>query len=77
MPTWQYYCEAVADHEGYLNFFKMVEDLFGLSANIMEDKLIEDLKTWESEEQKQNWVCDVSQIIKPCNYVLRLSFSIW
>ncbi|CAI9180794.1 unnamed protein product [Rangifer tarandus platyrhynchus] len=46
-------------------------------AVIMEDKLVEDLKTRETEEQKQNRVRDILRIIKPCNHVLSLSFPIW
>uniref|UniRef100_A0A8D2APU7 Glutamate dehydrogenase 1, mitochondrial n=1 Tax=Sciurus vulgaris TaxID=55149 RepID=A0A8D2APU7_SCIVU len=44
--------------------------------SIVEDELLEDLKTQESEEQKQNWVRGILRIIKPCNHVLSLSFPI-
>lgn len=49
---------------------------FDCSAIIVEDKLVEGLKTREGEEQKQNRVRGILRIIKPCNHVLRLSFPI-
>uniref|UniRef100_A0A2K5P3N1 Glutamate dehydrogenase 1, mitochondrial n=1 Tax=Cercocebus atys TaxID=9531 RepID=A0A2K5P3N1_CERAT len=66
----RHYSEAVADREGDPNFFKMVEDFFDRGASIVEDKLVEDLRTRESEEQKQNRVRGILRIIKPCNHVL-------
>ncbi|XP_047647707.1 LOW QUALITY PROTEIN: glutamate dehydrogenase 1, mitochondrial-like [Phacochoerus africanus] len=53
----------------------MVEG-FDCSAIIVEDKLVEGLKTHEGEEQKRNRVRGILRIIKPCNHVLRLSFPI-
>ena len=55
----------------------MVEGFFDRGAIIMEEKLVEDLKTRETKEQKQNRVRGIPQIIKPCNHVLSLSFPIW
>lgn len=54
----------------------MVEGFFDRGASIVEDKLVEDLKTRESEEQKRNRVRGILRIIKPCNHVLSLSFPI-
>lgn len=50
--------------------------LFDRGASIVEDKLVEDLKTRETEEQKRNRVRGILRIIKPCNHVLSLSFPI-
>ncbi|XP_042765751.1 glutamate dehydrogenase 1, mitochondrial-like [Panthera leo] len=72
----QHYSEAAADREDDPNFFKMVEGFFDRGASIVEDKLVEDLKTRESEEQKRNRVRGILRIIKPCNHVLSLSFPI-
>ncbi|KAK2093153.1 glutamate dehydrogenase [Saguinus oedipus] len=72
----RHYSEAVADHEDDPNFFKMVEGFFDRGASIVEDKLEEDLRTRESEEQKRNRVRGILRIIKPCNHVLSLSFPI-
>ncbi|KAF6108922.1 glutamate dehydrogenase 1 [Phyllostomus discolor] len=76
LPSRRHYSEAAADHEDDPNFFKMVEGFFDRGASIVEDKLVEDLKTRESEEQKRNRVRGILQIIKPCNHVLSLSFPI-
>ncbi|CAL8308038.1 unnamed protein product [Boreogadus saida] len=49
------------------NFFRMVEGFFDRGASIVEDKLIEDLKTRETPEQKRSRVRGILRIIKPCN----------
>lgn len=72
----RHYSEAAADREDDPNFFKMVEGFFDRGASIVEDKLVEDLRTRESEEQKRNRVRGILRIIKPCNHVLSLSFPI-
>lgn len=72
----RHYSEAATDREDDPNFFKMVEGFFDRGASIVEDKLVEDLKTRESEEQKRNRVRGILRIIKPCNHVLSLSFPI-
>uniref|UniRef100_A0A2K6K4V9 Glutamate dehydrogenase n=1 Tax=Rhinopithecus bieti TaxID=61621 RepID=A0A2K6K4V9_RHIBE len=72
----RHHSEAVADREDDPNFFKMVEDFFDRGASIVEDKLVEDLRTCESEEQKRNRVRGILRLIKPCNHVLSLSFPI-
>ncbi|XP_003262335.2 glutamate dehydrogenase 2, mitochondrial [Nomascus leucogenys] len=71
-----HYSEVVADREDDPNFFKMVEGFFDRGASIVEDKLVKDLRTRESEEQKRNRVRGILRIIKPCNHVLSLSFPI-
>nr|XP_004658082.1 glutamate dehydrogenase 1, mitochondrial [Jaculus jaculus] len=75
-PARRHYSEAAADREDDPNFFKMVEGFFDRGASIVEDKLVEDLRTRESEEQKRNRVRGILRIIKPCNHVLSLSFPI-
>ncbi|ELK27108.1 Glutamate dehydrogenase 1, mitochondrial [Myotis davidii] len=54
----------------------MVEGFFDRGASIVEDKLVEDLRTRESEEQKRKRVRGILRIIKPCNHVLSVSFPI-
>ena len=66
----------MANHKDYLSLFNMVEGFFYHSASIVEDKLVEDLKTQETEEQKQNLVHGLLHIIKPCDHGLSLSFPI-
>ncbi|KAK5603193.1 glutamate dehydrogenase, partial [Crenichthys baileyi] len=55
---------------------KMVEGFYDRGAAIVEDKLVEDLKTRESSEQKRQRVRGILSIIKPCNHVLSVSFPI-
>ncbi|XP_006881895.1 PREDICTED: glutamate dehydrogenase 1, mitochondrial-like [Elephantulus edwardii] len=54
----------------------MVEGFFDHGASIMEDQLVGELRTRESEEQKRNRVRGILRIIKPCNHVLSLTFPI-
>lgn len=75
-PARRRYSEAAVQREDDPNFFKMVEGFFDRGANIVEDKLVEDLRTRESEEQKRNRVRGILRIIKPCNHVLSVSFPI-
>nr|P28270.1 RecName: Full=Glutamate dehydrogenase; Short=GDH [Electrophorus electricus] len=46
--------EAVAEKEDDPNFFKMVEGFFDKGAAIVENKLVEDLKTRGSPEVEGN-----------------------
>ncbi|XP_030603398.1 glutamate dehydrogenase, mitochondrial-like [Archocentrus centrarchus] len=69
------YSQAV-DPDDDPNFFTMVEGFFDKGAAIVEDKLVEDLKTRETPEQKRNRVRGILRIIKPCNHVLSVSFPI-
>lgn len=58
------------------NFFRMVEGFFDRGAAIVEDKLVDELKTRESADNKRKRVRGILKIIKPCNHVLSLSFPI-
>ncbi|XP_077056942.1 glutamate dehydrogenase 1b [Siphateles boraxobius] len=71
----RHYSEA-ADKEDDPNFFRMVEGFFDRGAAIVENKLVEDLKTRETPEQKRHRVRGILKIIKPCNHVLSVSFPI-
>ncbi|XP_037703386.1 glutamate dehydrogenase 1, mitochondrial-like [Choloepus didactylus] len=68
--------KAVLDLEDNPKFFKMVDGFFDRGASLVEDKLVEDLKTRESEEQKRKRVRGILRIIKPCNHVLQVCFPI-
>ncbi|KAF0027904.1 hypothetical protein F2P81_020645 [Scophthalmus maximus] len=69
------YSQAV-DRDDDPNFFTMVEGFFDRGAAIVEDKLVQDLKTRDSPEQKMKTVRGILRIIKPCNHVLSVSFPI-
>ncbi|KAM7370615.1 hypothetical protein PAMP_010144 [Pampus punctatissimus] len=71
----RHYADA-ADKPDDPNFFRMVEGFFDRGASIVEDKLVEDLRTRETPEQKRNRVRGILRIIKPCNHVLSVSFPI-
>ncbi|KAM4774973.1 glutamate dehydrogenase 1, mitochondrial [Cyanocitta cristata] len=71
----RHYCEA-AKKEDDPNFFKMVEGFFDRGASIVEDKLVEGLRTRESMEERRHRVRGILRIIKPCNHVLSVSFPI-
>lgn len=71
----RHYCEA-ATKEDDPNFFKMVEGFFDRGASIVEDKLVEGLRTRESMEDRRHRVRGILRIIKPCNHVLSVSFPI-
>lgn len=69
------YSQAV-DQDDDPNFFAMVEGFFDKGAAIVEDKLVEGLKTRETPEQKRKRVRGILKIIKPCNHVLSVNFPI-
>ncbi|KAA0725163.1 Glutamate dehydrogenase, mitochondrial [Triplophysa tibetana] len=71
----RHYSDA-ADKKDDPNFFRMVEGFFDRGAAIVENKLVEDLKTRETPEQKRHRVRGILKIIKPCNHVLSVSFPI-
>lgn len=70
------YTEAAGKDHDDPNFFRMVEGFFDRGAAIVEDKLVEDLKTRETPEQKRHRVRGILNIIKPCNHVLAVSFPL-
>ncbi|CAN0437649.1 glutamate dehydrogenase 1, mitochondrial [Lampetra fluviatilis] len=58
------------------NFFRMVEGFFDRGVSIVEDKLVEDLRTRESPEEKRRRVRGILKIVKPCNHILSVCFPI-
>ncbi|KAK5882932.1 hypothetical protein CesoFtcFv8_021471 [Champsocephalus esox] len=65
-----------ADSSDDPNFFTMVEGFFDRGAAIVEDRLVEGLKTRETQEQKRKRVRGILRVIKPCNHVLSVNFPI-
>ncbi|KAK1905876.1 Glutamate dehydrogenase mitochondrial [Dissostichus eleginoides] len=65
-----------ADSSDDPNFFSMVEGFFDRGAAIVEDRLVEGLKTRETQEQKRKRVRGILRVIKPCNHVLSVNFPI-
>ncbi|XP_043992922.1 glutamate dehydrogenase, mitochondrial-like isoform X2 [Gambusia affinis] len=73
---WHRGYSQAADRGDDPNFFTMVEGFFDRGAAIVEDKLVEDLRTRETPEQKRKRVSGILRIIKPCNHVLSVCFPI-
>ncbi|TNN32797.1 Glutamate dehydrogenase 1, mitochondrial [Liparis tanakae] len=69
------YSQAV-DRDDDPNFFTMVEGFFDKGAAMVEDRLVESLKTRETAEQKRKRVRGILRVIKPCNHVLSVCFPI-
>jgi len=67
---------ASASKDDDPNFFEMVEMFFDRSANLLEDKLVEELKDRMSVEDKRKRVKGILKMIKPCNNVLAITFPI-
>lgn len=76
VPRRRYSQALASEGEDDPNFFKMVEGFFDRGAGIVEDKLVEGLRTRESAEEKRHRVRGILRIIKPCNHVLSVSFPI-
>jgi glutamate dehydrogenase (NAD(P)+) len=58
------------------NFFEMVEMFFDRAANLVEDKLVEEMKEKISVEDKRKRVRGILNMIKPCNNILAVTFPI-
>lgn len=58
------------------NFFDMVELFFHRGWQILEDKLVEEMKGKMSVEEKRKKVKGILAIIQPCHHVLEMSFPL-
>jgi glutamate dehydrogenase (NAD(P)+) len=70
------YSAPPGDPEDDPNFFEMVEMFFDKAANLVEDKLVDELKDRSPEDEKRKRVQGILKMIKPCNHVLALTFPI-
>jgi glutamate dehydrogenase (NAD(P)+) len=59
-----------------VSFFHMVESYFDRAASIVEDKMVEEMKSRESPENKRKVVRGILKVIKPCNHVLNFTFPL-
>jgi len=59
-----------------VNFYHMVEMFFDRAASIVEDKMVEEMKTREPPELKRKKVKGILKVIKPCNHVLSFTYPI-
>jgi glutamate dehydrogenase (NAD(P)+) len=62
---------------GNFGFYRQVELFYDRAANILEDKLVDDMKKSKlSDDMKRKKVRGILKIIKPCNHVLEIRFPI-
>jgi glutamate dehydrogenase (NAD(P)+) len=61
---------------GEPNFYQMVELFFDRASSIVEQKMVEELKTKDSEEMKRKKIQGILKVIKPCNHVLNFTFPL-
>jgi len=59
-----------------LSFFKMVEMYYDRAASIVEDKMVEEMRTRESPDAKRKKIKGILKVIKPCNHVLEMTFPV-
>ena len=67
---------AAATEAGEPNFYQMVELFFDRASSIVEQKMVEELKTKDSEEMKRKKIQGILKVIKPCNHVLNFTFPL-
>jgi glutamate dehydrogenase (NAD(P)+) len=61
---------------GEPNFFECVELFFDRASSIVEQKMVEELKTKESEDMKRKKIQGILKVIKPCNRILNFNFPL-
>jgi glutamate dehydrogenase (NAD(P)+) len=59
-----------------VNFYEMVELFFDRAAGIVEDKLVEEMKSRDPPDIKRKRVRGILKVIKPCNHVLNITFPV-
>lgn len=57
-------------------FFDMVEYFFHRGCQIAADKLVEDIKTKMSVEDKKKKVKGILKIMQPCDHIIEISFPV-
>ncbi|CAF1175099.1 unnamed protein product [Didymodactylos carnosus] len=60
----------------HFGFYRQVELFYDRAAAILEDKLVNEMKTKLSDDLKRKKVRGILKIIKPCNHVLEIRFPI-
>jgi glutamate dehydrogenase (NAD(P)+) len=65
---------AQQQHE--VNFYEMVELFFDRAAKIVEDKMVDEMKSRDSPDQKRKKVRGILKVIKPCNHILNINFPV-
>jgi glutamate dehydrogenase (NAD(P)+) len=69
------YSTAAADGDD-VNFYNMVEMFFDRAALIVEDKMVEEMKSRDTPDVKRKKIKGILKVIKPCNHVLNFTFPV-
>ncbi|CAF1026465.1 unnamed protein product [Brachionus calyciflorus] len=72
----QSYSTSTSESHDDVNFYKMVEMFYDRAAAIVEDKMVEEMKSRESPEAKRKKIRGILSVIKPCNHVLEMTFPV-
>lgn len=59
-----------------VNFYHMVEMFFDRAAAIVEDKMVEEMKSRDAPDVKRKKIQGILKVIKPCNHVLNFTFPL-
>lgn len=57
-------------------FFDMVEYFFHRACQVVEDKLVEDMKSRVSIEEKKKKVAGILKLMQPCDHILEIQFPL-
>lgn len=57
-------------------FFHMVEYFFHRACQVIEDKLVEDLKSRMTVEDKKKKVAGILKLMEPCDHILEIQFPL-
>ena len=58
------------------NFYQMVEMFFDRAASIVEEKMVEEMKSRDTPEMKLKKIRGILKVIKPCNHILNFTFPV-
>ena len=70
------YSTAAAGPSNDVNFYEMVEMFFDRAAAIVEEKMVEEMKSKEPVHVKRNKIRGILKAVKPCNHVLNFTFPV-
>ena len=59
-----------------VNFYQMVGLFYDRAASIVEEKMVLEMKTRESLEEKRKKVRGILNVIKPCNQIINVTFPV-
>lgn len=75
-PVFNKNYSTAADPSDEVNFYSMVEMFFDRAAAIVEDKMVEEMKSRDPPEVKRKKIRGILKVIKPCNHILNFTFPL-